>query len=80
MNNLPNGKYKTEAGSIVVISGKHNGKARVDFDWLEEGGCIDCVPEPYPEEFGENDFRLIWFCDYCGGGNTKLIIEDEIEF
>lgn len=69
---MRNGKYKTKNDSIIEISGKYSGIARVDFDWLEEGGCIDCIPEPYPEEFDEGDFRLIWYCEHCGGGNAKL--------
>lgn len=69
---LPNGKYETANGSILKISGKHNGIARVDFDWLEEGGCIDCECEPYPEEFDKGDWRIIWNCEHCDGGNAKL--------
>lgn len=63
---LPPGKYKTKSGSEMVISGKHGGISRVDFDWLEEGGCLDCVPEPY-----DVDGMLVWSCDYCGGGAAK---------
>lgn len=69
---LPNGKYKTAAGSTLEVSGKHSGIYKVDFDWFEEGACIDCQCEPYPEEWDKDDWRLIWHCDYCGGGNAKL--------
>ncbi|MBC8186443.1 hypothetical protein H8E88_35635 [candidate division KSB1 bacterium] len=69
---LENGKYRTKKGSIVTVSGKYSGIAKVEFDWLEEDACIDCVPEPYPEEFGINDYRLIWSCNYCDGGSAKL--------
>lgn len=69
---LPNGKYITVAGSTLEISGKYGGKAKVEFDWLEEGACIDCQCEPYPEEFDNDNWRLIWYCEYCNGGNAKL--------
>ncbi len=68
---MENGKYKTANGSTVEISGKHSGISRVSFYWFEEDACVDCVVEPYPEEFGKYDFRLVWRCD-CGGGNAKL--------
>ena len=62
-------KYKTKNGSIVVISGKHNGIIEIDFNWIEENNaCCDCEP------FVENDM-LIWECKYCDGGNTILIKE-----
>ena len=61
--------YKTAAGSVVTISGKHGGIIDVDFDWLEEGGCIDCFPALDPREI---DY-LYWHCDFCGGGKAKLI-------
>ena len=35
---LPNGIYRTAAGSTVTISGKYSGISAVEFDWLEEGG------------------------------------------
>lgn len=69
---LPNGKYETEKGSMLEISGKYGCIARVNFDWLEEDGCIDCQCEPYPEEFDDNDWRIVWNCEYCGGGNARL--------
>ncbi|MFQ5788280.1 MAG: hypothetical protein ACE5H1_09905 [Thermodesulfobacteriota bacterium] len=70
---MENGKYQTEHGSIVEISGKYSGIARVDFDWFEEpDACVDCEVEPYPEEFDTNQWHLYWTCDVCGGGNAKL--------
>lgn len=65
---LPNGHYRTKAGSNMWISGEHGGISRVEFDWLEEGGCPDCVPDAY--EYGE---MLIWHCDQCGGGQAELM-------
>lgn len=64
---MPAGKYRTAEGSTVVISGKHNGIATVEFDWLEENACCDCRVNPYPE-----DGYLTWDCDECGGGRAKL--------
>ena len=64
---LPVGKYKTDAGSTMTISGKYGGISEVDFDWLEENACIECQPEPY-----EDDGFLVWHCECCGGGKAKL--------
>lgn len=64
---LPNGHYRTAAGSEMWISGEHGGISRVEFDWLEEGACPDCVPDAY-----EYDGMLIWHCDQCEGGQAEL--------
>ena len=65
---LVNGHYRTAAGSEMWISGTHGGISKVSFDWLEEASaCCDCTPEPY-----EQDGRLHWHCDDCGGGNALL--------
>jgi hypothetical protein len=72
INKLPNGKYVTDHGSTLEISGEHSGISKISFDWLEEGGCVDCQCEAYPEEFDSDDWRLIWHCDYCDGGSAKL--------
>ena len=69
---LPNGKYKTKAGSELTISGKYSGIAGLDFDWFEEpGACCDCKAEPYPEQDGQN-WYIVWHCDNCGEGRAKL--------
>ncbi len=70
---MVNGTYKTQAGSIVRISGKHSGIAEVEFDWLEEDACIECEPNPYPEDDGGR-LILTWSCDYCGGGKAELTL------
>jgi len=58
---LKNGTYRTPAGSVVKISGKHNRKSLIEFDWLEEdNACCDCYPEV--NNVGET---LEWFCDDC---------------
>ena len=33
---LPNGHYRTAAGSTVEVFGRHSGGVRVGFDWLVE--------------------------------------------
>lgn len=68
---LTNGVYITKAGSTVTISGKYSGIAEVDFDWLEEGGCIECEPHPYPSP-NDGGWDLIWDCEECGGGRAPL--------
>ena len=40
---LPNGHYRTAAGSEMWISGKHDGVSEVSFDWFEEDACLDCL-------------------------------------
>jgi hypothetical protein len=64
------GRYHTAAGSTLVLSGRIGGIAELVFDWLEEGGCVECVPDPYPD-----DGCLTWTCEHCEGGST-LWIED----
>ena len=61
---LPNGKYRTAAGSTVSI---HEGRSDVVFDWFEEGGCVDCSPDPF-----ECEGYLVWRCPSCGGGQSEL--------
>lgn len=58
-------EYRTKNGSAVTVEG---GKVVITFDWLEEGGCCDCVP--YYEHC--DDF-LHWECEKCGGGSAELI-------
>jgi len=55
--------FTTEKGSTVEVNGL---KYRIAFDWLEEGGCVDC--EPVYE-----DGLLVWNCDYCDGGHAELM-------
>lgn len=65
---LKPGKYRTESGSTMTISGKHGGISEVDFDWFEEDACIECSVESY-----DQDGYLVWYCDECGGGSAKLL-------
>lgn len=67
---LPIGRYRTEKGSTMKVYGRYAGKSQVNFDWLEEGACCDCKPEPYDDEGS-----LVWHCDQCGGGKAKLFID-----
>lgn len=70
---LKNGTYRTEAGSTVTISGAHSGISRVEFDWLEEGGCCECAVNGYPVE-NDDGLYLTWACNECGGGRAKLAL------
>ena len=63
---LPDGHYRTAVGSEMWIT-RNGGKSVVEFDWLEENGCIECRVEPY-----EQDGNLVWHCDECGGGSAVL--------
>lgn len=70
---LPTGRYRTEAGSTVKLSGLGGGISRVSFDWLEEpDACCDCSVDPYPEYWGDGEWRLYWECDHCDGGSAPL--------
>lgn len=72
MTVLANGKYKTAAGSTLVVSGKHSGIFTVEFDWFEEGACVDCAVNTRPD-YDEESWWLTWDCDECGGGRAQLI-------
>jgi hypothetical protein len=65
---LPPGKYRTEAGSTMTISGKHGGISEVELDWLDEdGACIDCDVIAYDDQG-----YLTWTCDFHEPGRAKL--------
>ena len=64
---LPNGHYRTAAGSEMWVSGKHGGFSEVSFDWFEEDACLDCQVSAY-----DVDGRLVWSCEECGGGSAEL--------
>ena len=63
---MTNGHYRTPAGSRLTVSGEHSGIFTVDFDWVEENCCVDCVPDPVPDN-GD----LVWHCERCLGGRAK---------
>jgi len=69
---LANGKYQTEKGSICEISGEHSGISKISFDWFEEDACSDCEIDSYPEQFDADDWRIVWHCLHCDGGNALL--------
>lgn len=75
---LPNGKYRTKAGSTVKISGKHGGISNVLFDWFEEeNACIECYADPYPQDWGDGTHHLVWSCEDCPGGSAELFPDTE---
>jgi hypothetical protein len=65
---LPVGEYRTAKGSTLVVSGPHGGRQGVSFDWLEEGGCIECRVVSLDDEG-----YLVWSCTECGGGRSEWI-------
>ena len=70
---LPNGTYRTKAGSTVEISGKYGGVAKVTFDWFEEdNACPDCDVYPYPQWQGGERWDLTWACEVCDGGFAEI--------
>jgi hypothetical protein len=72
MTRLPDGTYRTAAGSTVQISGKHAGVFYTAiFDWLEEGGCIECTASHIPVRI-DGDWCLTWDCEECGGGAARI--------
>lgn len=72
---IPNGDYRTEAGSTVCVSGKHSGIFDVSFDWVEEKNaccdCHDCHADAEPFDC-DGEFYLTWHCEECDGGQAKL--------
>lgn len=60
-------------GSKVTISGEHSGIVTIEFDWLEAGACIDCVPE-----VNRNERLLKWTCSEHEGGSAELFDEEQI--
>jgi hypothetical protein len=70
---LPNGHYRTKAGSTVEVYGDYSGCVRVLFARFDEPrSCFDCTAEPYPEDWGDGTYRLTWHCEHCGGGSAVL--------
>lgn len=64
--------YRTAHGSRVEISGRHMGIVTIDFDWLEEGACIESKRNVLAETRDPEDAWLFWSCKCCGGGQTRL--------
>lgn len=78
LTGLQNGKYRTQAGSTVEISGEHSGISRVEFDWFEEdNACSECEVQLYPEFLRNGVYVLTWTCSLCGGGSAVLIPEKQ---
>jgi hypothetical protein len=74
MTKLPNGSYRTEAGSLLEVSGKHGGIFALEFDWFEENACCDCNASAAPELYGD-EWVIVWDCETCGGGEAKLFAD-----
>jgi len=65
MITLGSGTYQTKKGSTVEIYGSFNGSFLIDFDWVEEGACIEATPSILED-------RLIWQCECCGSCDASL--------
>jgi len=63
-------RYSTAHGSRVEISGRHRGIVTIDFDWFEEGACVEAHPSC--ETMDPTDAWLYWQCECCGFGQAKL--------
>jgi len=64
---MPEKYYISEKGSMVREFGKHLGSFEIDFDWLEEGACVESVP------YWERDDKcIIAACDCCPD-NTLVV-------
>lgn len=71
---LPNGHYRTKAGSTLEVAGQHGGIFRVFFDWFEESmASCDCCVTPEPEDWGDGTHRLTWHCECCCGGGSAVL-------
>ena len=66
---LVNGKYHTSNGSLLEITGQYGGIVDLSFDRFEEGACIECQPDPYPD----SDGYLVWRCNHCDGGKSQWL-------
>jgi len=62
--------YTTAKGSTVEVWGAHRGRVTISFDWLEEGACIEAVPDACVANPG--DEMLNWSCGCCGSGSARL--------
>lgn len=64
-----NGSYKTERGSTALVYGKHSGAWKIEFDWFEEGACIEAHPSV---DFDGDEAWLHWNCECCDSGQARL--------
>lgn len=66
---MQEGVYKTKAGSLVFV--RKGQRTKINFDWFEEeNACFDCSVDEISEI--TKDPELVWSCDECEGGHTKL--------
>lgn len=55
-------RFVSPKGSWVEVSGKHQGIFDISYDWLEEGGCCDAMPE-FNRDYDEP--AIIARCECC---------------
>lgn len=69
-HSLAPGRYRTAAGSRVLIFGDHGGCYEIDWSWIDENGaCCDC--KPYVTREGE----FSWECEKHDSGKAALSAE-----
>jgi len=52
--------YISENGSMVREFGKHLGSFEINFDWFEEGACVESAPH-----WERDDNCIVALCDCC---------------
>ncbi len=55
-------EYVSEKGSTVKVTGKYSGIFTIDFDWFEEGACVEAHPEFNNDD---NEPAIIACCECC---------------
>jgi hypothetical protein len=72
---MKDGVYSTKAGSTFTIKGSsYDGY----FDAFEEpNACCDCQFSDI--DMSEIEPTISWSCDYCGGGNAELFLQENNE-
>ena len=73
MLGLENGRYKTAKGTEVLIAGIHGEAFAIHWNIAKEGACPDC--EPYLDS--NNEGHLMWKCDWCEGGSSRLVLMEK---
>jgi hypothetical protein len=70
------GHYRTEKGSTAEVFGHHSGSYRIEFDWFEEGACIEACPSV---DTTGGETWLHWNCDCCGSGQAMLKLDQSLD-
>lgn len=71
MQGVTSSRWRTACGSTVEVSGQHHGVVTIDFDWFEEGACIEAA-RSVSVEIGPEPM-LHWECACCGAFSEPLV-------